>query len=202
MLKQVLIWFRWSPLALSVAASLVALPGDLHAGGDPSWRRVVKSSNWLETPCPARKLPPDPFVIGLTVPEEEVARLLCEFRARHDGQPQNIKSNYGFEVSVPSGASVFLGGGKLKTGANGVGDLRFDLPASATDLISGSEVFFLNGGFEPKGRKDVDGYAYRCQLEAGAETCGNSLLERAELCDDGNRRSGDGCDAFCAIEVE
>lgn len=33
-----------------------------------------------------------------------------------------------------------------------------------------------------------------------AEACGNGLLDNAEECDDGNKRTGDGCDASCLIE--
>ena len=39
-----------------------------------------------------------------------------------------------------------------------------------------------------------------CWREA-LETCGNGTVEAPEECDDGNRTSGDGCSAYCAIEV-
>jgi cysteine-rich repeat protein len=34
-----------------------------------------------------------------------------------------------------------------------------------------------------------------------ATTCGNSVLEPGEVCDDGGKTNGDGCDAACAIEL-
>jgi cysteine-rich repeat protein len=48
----------------------------------------------------------------------------------------------------------------------------------------------------------------RCSLEyyrpdvytIGQRTCGNSILDTAEACDDGNYFSGDGCDSLCRLE--
>jgi fibro-slime domain-containing protein len=42
--------------------------------------------------------------------------------------------------------------------------------------------------------------AQRGPLLDGA-ICGNSLVEGVEQCDDGNTRSGDGCDSFCLLEA-
>src|SRR5260370_23921437 len=35
---------------------------------------------------------------------------------------------------------------------------------------------------------------------AGAQTCGNGVVEGTEECDDGNTTSGDGCSATCQLE--
>ena len=35
---------------------------------------------------------------------------------------------------------------------------------------------------------------------AGAQTCGNGVVEGTEECDDGNTTSGDGCSATCRLE--
>lgn len=37
---------------------------------------------------------------------------------------------------------------------------------------------------------------------APRSVCGNSLFEKGELCDDGNAKSGDGCNAECVVESE
>jgi cysteine-rich repeat protein len=39
-----------------------------------------------------------------------------------------------------------------------------------------------------------------CQEVSGA-TCGNSIVETGETCDDGNVTAGDGCSAICAVET-
>ncbi len=39
-----------------------------------------------------------------------------------------------------------------------------------------------------------------CGGDDGADPCGNGTVEGHEQCDDGNRRSGDGCDMFCRLE--
>ena len=38
-----------------------------------------------------------------------------------------------------------------------------------------------------------------CQLDRSV--CGNGSLEAGELCDDGNRSNGDGCDSACVVEI-
>ncbi|MGB0592492.1 MAG: hypothetical protein ACPGU1_22640, partial [Myxococcota bacterium] len=45
-------------------------------------------------------------------------------------------------------------------------------------------------GHNPHGQTDVP----------DAYSCGNSVIEGAEACDDGNLVNGDGCDASCALE--
>ncbi|MCE9624877.1 MAG: DUF4215 domain-containing protein, partial [Deltaproteobacteria bacterium] len=45
-----------------------------------------------------------------------------------------------------------------------------------------------------------DGCSANCQVETGAETCGNGVIEAGEGCDDGNTAGGDGCDANCLSE--
>ena len=39
-------------------------------------------------------------------------------------------------------------------------------------------------------------------FSGGTETCGDSVLDDFEECDDGNRVSGDGCSATCSLETE
>ncbi len=51
------------------------------------------------------------------------------------------------------------------------------------------------------------GFCYACTdgcIEAALRPChcGNRMLERGEQCDDGNLRSGDGCNKYCGREVE
>ena len=67
-----------------------------------------------------------------------------------------------------------------------------------------------NAGFcdrTPRGIGQVCTYNYECRNRqcvnnrCFGNVCGNGILEPTELCDDGNRRPGDGCDAFCFIEV-
>jgi cysteine-rich repeat protein len=46
-------------------------------------------------------------------------------------------------------------------------------------------------------------YAFLLASQAGCwhdESCGDGLVGSTEQCDDGNNRSGDGCDSSCAIE--
>jgi len=41
-----------------------------------------------------------------------------------------------------------------------------------------------------------------CRVDCSFATCGDGVLDNeTELCDDGNRRGGDGCDRFCRPEV-
>jgi cysteine-rich repeat protein len=38
------------------------------------------------------------------------------------------------------------------------------------------------------------------ELDSGNANCGNSVVESAESCDDGNTTAGDGCDSHCTLE--
>ena len=42
---------------------------------------------------------------------------------------------------------------------------------------------------------------YREAIAAAATTCGDSLIDPYEQCDDGNRTNGDGCDQYCQVET-
>jgi cysteine-rich repeat protein len=47
--------------------------------------------------------------------------------------------------------------------------------------------------------EDLDGVGDACQ--GIPIDCGNSVLDNAEACDDGNFKSGDGCSAWCQVEL-
>jgi cysteine-rich repeat protein len=64
----------------------------------------------------------------------------------------------------------------------------------------------VTGGGGVRGSGGVTGFTFPPGPDAGpvwpaVGTCGNGIIERAEACDDGNRASGDGCNALCQIEA-
>ena len=46
----------------------------------------------------------------------------------------------------------------------------------------------------------ISGLTYIKDGFGGCTTCGNSVLDPGEGCDDGNIHSGDGCSMLCVIE--
>jgi len=65
----------------------------------------------------------------------------------------------------------------------------------------------IETGFSCEGDRDLECASGVCDATESpdrcepATTCGNSLLELGEGCDDGNTRAGDGCNAVCRIET-
>lgn len=51
------------------------------------------------------------------------------------------------------------------------------------------------------GAQNSDTLPNRCRLNCSSYRCGDSVLDDNELCDDGNRISQDGCDAYCRTET-
>ena len=63
-----------------------------------------------------------------------------------------------------------------------------------TPLLAGLVAVLIPAcmtGIEGVGDDDTGG---------GGATCGNSIMESGETCDDGNTTAGDGCSASCATE--
>ena len=76
------------------------------------------------------------------------------------------------------------------------GDFHIDASSPAFDAG--------DPGYVPApGETDIDGAARLsgARIDAGADeaSCGDSVLDPGEACDDGNQTSGDGCDANCTL---
>lgn len=80
-------------------------------------------------------------------------------------------------------------------------------PCGVASAVQGSPIVpLVDGGAPPpssgEGGADASPVAPR---DGGGETrppfCGDGIVESPETCDDGNRNSGDGCSAQCAVEA-
>ena len=96
-----------------------------------------------------------------------------------------------------SGGGATGGSGGGATGGSGGGAVGGGSGGGATGGSGGGAVGGGSGGGATGGGVGDDG-----GVDAGPpNVCGDGLRAGAEVCDDGNVVSGDGCDASCAIEV-
>jgi len=101
-----------------------------------------------------------------------------------------------------AGEAAFTGGGEGST-ATGWGQSQVNLTGIA---VPGDSVVFrwdmgLDGCGGWPGWFVDDIQVYSCQNEIVGALCGNSVLDPAEQCDDGNTNNGDGCSATCQTEA-
>jgi len=119
-------------------------------------------------------------------------------------------SDYLMDVPIPTGDAVDCFSGSTYT-YDMSGNLREWTQDYRGQTADGESLFTLRGGsyldYEAGLTCQFDGSVYvesaftphvgfRC-----CSTCGNGTLESDELCDDGNRVNGDGCDYLCATST-
>jgi len=114
------------------------------------------------------------------------------------------------------------GGGESCSAAVSVGAGQYYVFSRGTQIATTDKVWVKVNGVVKNGTEgpfnctsgnsklrcsDNDNYSFAScgtpDLGTGSlcqATCGNSVLDRGELCDDGNTTSGDGCSSTCAIE--
>ncbi|MDP2341296.1 MAG: Ig-like domain-containing protein [Deltaproteobacteria bacterium] len=96
----------------------------------------------------------------------------------------------GGDVSIPEGPAEILLPGLERVG----GDLQIE----GDPEVNLDELTRVGGNLEIPADEAPAGY--ECVDGACGSVCGDGFLRDEEACDDLNTRSGDGCDALCAIE--